>query len=64
MGRIDWIEIEHLTDDLKDGRELLAWNGTGPEISAWPYIASATYFAEINPPGQRFIVPDVLGTAS
>lgn len=25
MGRIDWLPIEELTDELKDGRELLIW---------------------------------------
>ena len=25
MGRIDWLPIEELTDELKDGRNLLIW---------------------------------------
>ncbi|WP_343518074.1 hypothetical protein [Sphingomonas sp.] len=27
MGRIEWLEIEHLPEEMKDGRRLLGWHG-------------------------------------
>lgn len=39
MGSIDWIPIADLPDYLKDGREVLLWDGDSADVGTWSNTA-------------------------
>lgn len=68
MGRIEWLPIEDLPEEMKDGRDVLAWGRDGAVVVYWVessglgavshwvsesgFIERPTHFAEINAPDQ------------
>lgn len=35
MGAIEWLPIADLPDALKDGREVLLWDGSNADVGIW-----------------------------
>jgi hypothetical protein len=35
MGRIEWMPISEIPDDLKNGQEILLWDSGGPVVGKW-----------------------------
>lgn len=78
MGNIEWIEIDFLPSELRDGRWLLLWGEDGWSKGKWDrsldwpswvsdanIVLAPTHFAEIAPPSAtRFVEPEYLGEAS
>jgi len=35
MGRIDWLPVDDVPSELRDGRYVLLWSERGPQIGFW-----------------------------